>query len=78
MDASQFSERSPGILFISPFLRVASLPAPLGVTYPTAKADCKRLVEAGILEPLPNVSPTTYYSSDIFNVAYKGIGDEPM
>lgn len=54
------------------------MPEQLGVTYPTAKADCKRLVEVGILELLPNVSPTTYYSSDIFNIAYKGIGDESM
>lgn len=57
-------------IFYSPFVRVASLPAKLDITYPTAKKDLERLVEAGILSELPNLSPKTYYARDVFNIAY--------
>ncbi len=63
------------LLFQSPFLRVANLPEVLGVSYPTAKADCERLVGCGILKLLSSVKLMTYYSQEIFDVAYEGIGE---
>ena len=47
--------------FHSPFIRVADLPKQLRVTYPTAKADIERPVQAGILKELPNVTPKTFF-----------------
>lgn len=58
-------------IFHSPFVRVAALPKQLGVTYPTAKADVERLVNAGILSELENVAPRTFYAPEVFNVAYE-------
>jgi hypothetical protein len=40
------------------------------VTYPTAKSDVERLVQAGVLTELPNASPKTYYAPEVFAVAY--------
>ncbi len=57
-------------IFYSPFVRVADLPEKLAVTYPTAKADVQRLVDASILKELPNITPRTYYATEVFNVAY--------
>lgn len=57
-------------IFHSPFVRIADLPKHLNVTYPTAKADVERLVQAGILKELPDVPIRTYYSPEVFNVAY--------
>ncbi len=66
-------------LFQSPFVRVADLKKKLEVTYPTAKADIGRLVSAGILRELKNISPKTYYAPKVFNVAYErlGVGSDP-
>jgi Fic family protein len=61
-------------IFESPFVRIADLPQRLGITYPTAKADVERLVEAEILSELPNVAPKTYYAPEVFNVAYDEMG----
>jgi len=58
-------------IFHSPFVRVADLPKRLSCTYPTAQADVDRLVSAGILKALPNVRPKTYYSPEVFSVAYE-------
>ena len=58
-------------IFYSPFVRVAALARKLDVTYPTAKADLKRLVEAGILRELSQASPKTYYAPEVFAVAYE-------
>jgi len=63
-------------IFYSPFVRLADLPAILGVTYPTAKSDIERLVEAGILQELPNVHPKTYFAPEVFNIAYDELDDE--
>jgi Fic family protein len=57
-------------IFHAPFVRIKDLPRRLGITYPTAKADVERLVEAGILRELKDISPKTYYAPDVFNVAY--------
>jgi Fic family protein len=61
-------------IFSSPFVRIADLPKKLGVTYPTAKADVERLVQAGILKKLEPLTPTTYYAPEVFNVAYEEMG----
>jgi Fic family protein len=57
-------------VFYSPYVRVADLPSRLDVTYPTAKADVDRLVQAGILKELEKVSPKTFYAPEVFSVAY--------
>lgn len=58
-------------IFYSPFVRVAALSRRLNVTYPTAKADLERLVQAGILRELPSASPKTYFAPEVFDVAYE-------
>ncbi|MCA9087437.1 MAG: Fic family protein [Planctomycetaceae bacterium] len=63
-------------LFDSPFVRVTKVRDTQGVTYPTAKADCERLVDIGILSMLPSLSPTTYYSKEIFQVAFEDLESE--
>lgn len=62
-------------MFHSPFIRVADLPTRLGVTYPTAKADIDRLVEANILQELPGAYPKTYFAPEVFAVSYDKIED---
>ncbi len=63
------------LLFQSPFLRITNLATALSISYPTAKSDCERLAACGILQLLPTVNPATYYSKQIFEVAYDGIGE---
>lgn len=61
-------------VFHSPFVRIVDIAKRLEVTYPTAKADVERLVEAGILKVLGNISPKTYYAPEVFGVAYEEMG----
>ena len=61
-------------IFYSPFVRIADLPKKLAVTYPTAKADVERLVQAGILSELDDMTPKTYYAPEVFSVAYEEMG----
>ena len=58
-------------VFNSPFVRIAGLHKQLEVTYPTAKADIERLVEADILRKLEDIIPITFYAPEVFNVAYE-------
>jgi Fic family protein len=60
-------------LFSSPIIELAQLPERLEVTYPTAKADVEKLVEAGILAELPEMSVRTFYAPEIWRVAYGDI-----
>lgn len=62
-------------IFHSPFIRVADLPALLGVTYPTAKADVERLVDSKILQELQDTYPKTYFAPEVFAVSYDEIED---
>ena len=62
-------------LFQSPYVAVTEVRDMLGVTYPTAKADCERLVSVGILMPLPTMPQLTYACIEIFNAVYEDIGD---
>ena len=64
-------------VFHSPFVRVADLARMLEVSYPTAKADLDRLVQAKILRELPSVTPKTFYAPEVFNIAYEDIGEIP-
>lgn len=57
-------------LFENAFVKVADLPERLGVTYPTAKADADRLLDAGILRELTDTSPRTLYAHELFAVAF--------
>ena len=57
-------------LFESPFVRITNLAEQLGVAYSTAKLDCGKLVEAGILADLPSARPKTFYSPEVFDLAY--------
>jgi Fic family protein len=61
-------------VFQSPFVRIVDLARQLGVTYPTAKADVERLVDAHILSALQTITPKTYFAPEVFNVAYDEMG----
>jgi Fic family protein len=56
--------------FTSPFVQVSALSKRLEVTYPTARADIDRLVEAGVLRELRDTTPRTFYAPEVFDVAY--------
>ncbi len=62
-------------IFHSPFVRIADLPKRLGVTYPTAKSDVDRLIQADILHELPDVWPKTLYAPEVFSIAYEELND---
>jgi Fic family protein len=62
-------------LFHSPYVRPADVASELKVTYPTAKADLERLCKAGILKPLANASPKTYYAPEVFEATYADLED---
>ena len=57
-------------LFVSPFIRVTDIRDRLDVTYPTAKADLDRLVQAKILRRLSNITPITFVAPSIFDAVY--------
>ncbi len=59
-------------LFTVPVFTIPILTGQHSVTYPTAKSDVDRLVEAGIIAPLPkSTRPRTYYSPEIIQIAYR-------
>lgn len=57
-------------LFENPMVQVAELQRRMKVTYPTASKDLEKLREAGILRELASFYPKTYYSPEVFAVAY--------
>jgi Fic family protein len=57
-------------LFSNPIVSISSLVRQLDVTYPTAKTDVDKLVNAGILTALPKRRPQAFYAREIFDVAY--------
>jgi Fic family protein len=63
-------------IFESPFARVIDVQKRLEITYPTAKSDLEKLTDVGILRPLPNVAPRTYYAPDVYQIAYENISDD--
>jgi Fic family protein len=60
-------------IFSSPFVQVAALAKQLGVSYPTAKADIQKLVDAKILRALPDVPTKTFYAPEVFDIAYADV-----
>ena len=59
------------LVFCKPYFRVADLARRLGVSYPTARSDVDRLVEADILSELPDITPITFHAPEVFRVAYE-------
>lgn len=57
-------------LFESPVVRIADLARKHRVTYPTAKSDVAYLADKGILADLPNSGVKTFFSPEIFSIAY--------
>lgn len=47
-------------IFHHPFVRIKDLPKKLNCTYPTAKSDVHKLVEAGTLRKLKRLTSATY------------------
>jgi Fic family protein len=62
------------MIFDSPFVGVADLAKRLNVYYQTAQKDINRLVDLKILRELPNHHPKTYFSPEVFSVAYEDLG----
>lgn len=62
-------------LFDSPIVAIANLPERLGITYPTAKADIKKLANLGIVDELPDYYPKTYYAPEVYEIIYEGLED---
>jgi Fic family protein len=58
-------------LFETPVARVAATAKRQGVSYPTARADLKKLEHAGILRELTGTSQIAYYAPDIMRVIYE-------
>ncbi|MEO8448331.1 MAG: Fic family protein [Gemmatimonadota bacterium] len=57
-------------LFISPVTSVVGVQRAHSVTYPTARADLKKLASKGIIQPLKNTSQITYFCPKIFDVVH--------
>jgi len=64
-------------IFELPYVRIADLPARLGVTYPTAKSDVERLVAMGILQELESVPSRTFFAPELFQIAYDDLDNPP-
>ena len=60
-------------LFRLPMVRITDLPARLSVSYPTAKSDVERLIEAGILSEVKDTAVKTFQASEIVRIVYAGI-----
>ncbi len=61
-------------VFDKSYLTISHIKEELGVSDPTARSDADRLVEIGILAELPDIWPKTYYSPEVFRVAYESPG----
>jgi len=69
-DGSPRTSRIIEDLFTDPLIPMAELARKMNVSYATAKADVNALVEKKILRQLDGVYPATFYSPDIFHIAY--------
>ena len=58
-------------LFYSPVVLVNSYRRRFGVTYPTARADLKKLEAAGIVQPMEWEGPLAYSCGQIYNVTFE-------
>jgi Fic family protein len=57
-------------LFNSPFVRVVDVQKRQNVTYPTAKADIDRLVDATILRELKDEAVKTFFAPEVLHIAF--------
>ncbi|MGD8454043.1 MAG: Fic family protein [Phycisphaerae bacterium] len=57
-------------LFSSPLLRIVDVKNDFSVSYATAKADVRKLVEEGILDVLPDTYPKAFIAPRIVEIAY--------
>jgi Fic family protein len=57
-------------LFTEPMLTIPDLARKHGVTYPTARSDVDRLIDAGILVELEGASPKVFFAPAIMNIAF--------
>jgi Fic family protein len=64
-------------LFDVPLVRTCDLARKHAVRYPTAKSDVAYLIQKNVLSELPDSRVKTYYSPEIFSVAYAEEGAEP-
>jgi Fic family protein len=62
-------------MFESPVIRVTDVERLCDVTYPTAKADLRRLERIGILEELKEVAPITYVAPGIYDAMFGDLPD---
>lgn len=60
-------------LFERPVATVTAVRNRMKVTYPTARADMKKLEQAGIVKRLDSGAEITYYSDAIFEIIYEGV-----
>jgi len=60
-------------LFRLPIVRIVDLPTRLSITYPTAKSDVDRLVEAKILSELPDTPVKAFSAPEIMRIVYAGL-----
>jgi Fic family protein len=61
-------------LFVKPLVTIPSTAQEVGVSYPTAKNDIEYLLGKGILIQVEGTkNPTSFYSPDIFQIAYRGV-----
>ncbi|PXF59451.1 MAG: Fic family protein [Deltaproteobacteria bacterium] len=57
-------------LFTSPVLRIPDVAKKYSITYPTAKTDVQGLVKEDVLQEIEDIRPRTFFSPDIFEIAY--------
>jgi Fic family protein len=60
-----------GLIFDRQYLQISKVAKTLDVTYPTARADLKKLEELKIVGELPGLTPKTYSSPELFRIAYE-------
>jgi DeoR/GlpR family transcriptional regulator of sugar metabolism len=51
-------------------MTITAIAERFGVTYHTARADLRRLVDLGILREAANVHPRTFYAHEVMQIAY--------
>lgn len=57
-------------LFIRTIVQISTLTSLLKVSYPTANKDVERLEALGLISPVPDFYPKTYYAKEIYNIAF--------
>jgi Fic family protein len=62
-------------LFKSPVISVRTYAKQFDVTYPTARADLKKLESFGIVQPLETADVITYYCPSIYTITFEGAED---